>query len=255
MLGVRRTTHSNKLAYLTSQELAVRIQWRELSPVEVVNAFIRRIGVRNLGLTALVYLDSCGARARVKETERALVTGERLGPMHGPPSALREPFDFKASWPVSLGGIRALRYSVVNVYCAPRARIARRQGSTWLKCSWMELIAGALLSVALLTMPASGSSLAATAAGPHQYKYCRYLTNGFVRVCEFDSLAQCKATSSRCERYPFLQYCHARNGQIQRCDFDTLAECEAASSGLPGDCERSPFMRSPEAAAPVNQKP
>ena len=254
MLGVRWTMRSNKRAYLTTQEFAVRIRWQGLWRFEVVDVFIRHIEARNLGLNAFAYLGFYGARARAKEAERALVAGEPMRPMHGLPSALKDPFDLKPSWSASLGGTRTLRYSVVNVDCAARARMVRCHGSKRLKCCWVELIAGALLSVALLTMPALGSSLTLTATAPHQYKYSRYLTNGFLRVCEFDSLAQCKATSSRCERYPFLKYCHALNGQIQRCDFDTLAECEAGSSGLPGDCERSPFMRSPEAPAPGDQK-
>jgi hypothetical protein len=122
-----------------------------------------------------------------------------------------------------------------------------------LRYSWAGLIALAFLSMAPLR--ASASVLTSTAASAHQYEYCRYLTNGDVRVCEFDTIKQCKAMSSWCERYPFLAYCHfAPSGQVQRCDFDTLAECQAASSGLDGDCKRSPFLTTPEAPMPINQK-
>ena len=52
----------DELAYLSAQELATRIRRRELSPVEVVDAFIDRIEVRNPSLNALVYLGFDDAR-------------------------------------------------------------------------------------------------------------------------------------------------------------------------------------------------
>jgi amidase len=47
---------ADELAYMTAMELAARIRRRELSPVEVVEAFIVRIQARNDSLNALVYL-------------------------------------------------------------------------------------------------------------------------------------------------------------------------------------------------------
>jgi hypothetical protein len=122
-----------------------------------------------------------------------------------------------------------------------------------LRRSWAGLIALALLS--MLPLPASASILSSTAASAHQSTVCRYLTNGSLRICEFDTMEQCKATSSRCERYPFLAYCHfSPTGWVRRCDFDTLAECKAASSGFDGYCGRSPWLTTPEAPMPINQK-
>ncbi len=127
-----------------------------------------------------------------------------------------------------------------------------------LRCNWAGLMALAFLSMAPLRAAPllhSASVLSAAAASAHQYKYCRFLTIGRERVCEFDTMEQCKAMSKQCEHYPFLAYCHiGPNGQIQRCDFDTLTECQAASSGLAGDCERSPFLTTPESPMPINQK-
>jgi hypothetical protein len=127
-----------------------------------------------------------------------------------------------------------------------------------LMCNGAGLIALAFLSMAPLRaapLLQSPPALTSAAASAHQYKYCRFLTNGHVRNCEFDTMEQCKATSKQCEHYPFLAYCHiAPNGQTQRCDFDILAECQAASSELAGDCERSPFSTTPEAPMLINQK-
>ena len=45
---------ADELAYTTATELAGRIRRRELSPVEVVDAFIKRIQARNQSLNAFV---------------------------------------------------------------------------------------------------------------------------------------------------------------------------------------------------------
>ncbi|MCS3499391.1 amidase/aspartyl-tRNA(Asn)/glutamyl-tRNA(Gln) amidotransferase subunit A [Bradyrhizobium japonicum] len=132
MSSVTLPLHSDELAYLTAHELAARIRRRDLSPVDVVDAFIRRIEARNPSLNALVYLDFDGARTRAKEAERALVAGEQWGPLHGIPSALKDLFDFKPGWPASLGGIRALKHHVVNGYCVFCERMEKRGGAVFL---------------------------------------------------------------------------------------------------------------------------
>lgn len=123
---------SDELAYASAHELAVRIRQRDLSPVEVVEAFIRRIERRNPSLNALVYLGFDDARVRAKEAERAVMAGEALGPLHGVPSALKDAFDFKPGWPATFGGIRALKHNVVNGYCAFCERMENRGGAVLL---------------------------------------------------------------------------------------------------------------------------
>jgi hypothetical protein len=145
--------------------------------------------------------------------------------------------------------------SAVNAKAESRSNTLQPQR---LRCIGAGLIALAFLSMApLRAAPLSSvSALSSAAASARQYEYCRFITIGRVENCEFDTMEQCKASSKQCYRYPFLAYCHiALNGQIQRCDFDTLAECQATSSGLAGDCERSPFLTSPETPMPINQKP
>jgi amidase len=123
---------SDELAYMSASELADRIRRHDLSPVEVVDAFIRRIEARNPSLTAFVYLDFDGARKKAKEAEGALMAGEQVGPLHGVPSALKDLFDFKPGWPASLGGIRALKHRVVNSYCVFCERMEARGGAVLL---------------------------------------------------------------------------------------------------------------------------
>jgi Protein of unknown function (DUF1003) len=60
------TTNSDELAYAPAHELAARIRRRDLSPVEVVDAFIARIEARNPSLNALVYLGFDDARREAR---------------------------------------------------------------------------------------------------------------------------------------------------------------------------------------------
>ena len=81
-------------AYMSASELALRVRRRDLSPVEVVDAFITRIEARNPSINAFVYLGFDDARQRAKEAEQALMSGAALGPLHGVPVALKDLFDF-----------------------------------------------------------------------------------------------------------------------------------------------------------------
>ncbi len=109
---------SDGLAYLSATELASRIRRRELSPVEVVDAFIERIERRNPSLNAFVFKGFDDARERAREAERALTSGEELGLLHGVPTALKDLFDFKPGWPTTFGGIPAFKDFVADFHCA-----------------------------------------------------------------------------------------------------------------------------------------
>ena len=123
---------SDELAYTPAHELAARIRRRDLSPVEVVEAFIARIEARNPSLNALVYLGFDSARQEAKAAEDAVMRGAEMGPLHGVPAAIKDLFDFKPGWPATLGGIRALRSNVVDSYCGFCERMERRGGAIML---------------------------------------------------------------------------------------------------------------------------
>jgi len=118
-------TLKDELAYATATELAARIRRRDLSPVEVVEAYIGRIGERNPGLNAFVYEGFDDARRRAREAEEALTSGEELGPLHGVPTAMKDLFDFKPGWPTTFGGVRAFEHFVADFYCAWAERMER----------------------------------------------------------------------------------------------------------------------------------
>ena len=119
----------DELAYISATDLAARIRRRDLSPVEVVDAFIARIEARNPSLNALVYLGFDDARRAAKAAEDAVMRGAELGPLHGVPAAIKDLFDFKPGWPTTLGGIRALKNNVVDNYSPFAERIERRGGA------------------------------------------------------------------------------------------------------------------------------
>lgn len=114
---------SDELAYMSATELALRIRQRQLSPVEVVEAFIERIEARNPSLNAFVYFGYEDARQRAKAAEQAVMAGEILGPLHGVPTAMKDLFDFKPGWKSTFGGVRALKDFVADFYCVFAERI------------------------------------------------------------------------------------------------------------------------------------
>lgn len=116
---------SDELSYMSASELALKIRRRELSPVEVVDAFIKRIEDRNPSLNAFVYKGFDDAKKRAKKAEQALTNGEELGILHGVPTAMKDLFDFKPGWPSTMGGIRALKDFIPDFYCAFAERIEK----------------------------------------------------------------------------------------------------------------------------------
>ena len=116
---------SDELAYTSATDLALRIRRRDLSPVEVVDAFIARIEARNPTVNAFVYKGFDDARAEARRAEAAVMTGEALGPLHGVPSAIKDLFDFKPGWVSTFGGLRAMKGFVADFHCAFAERIEK----------------------------------------------------------------------------------------------------------------------------------
>ena len=108
---------SDELAYMSAAEIALLIRQRNLSPVEVVDAFIDRIEKRNPSITALVYYGFEDARAEAKKAEQAVMNGDALGALHGVPVSIKDNHDHKPGWVATIGGIRALRNNISTGYC------------------------------------------------------------------------------------------------------------------------------------------
>jgi Asp-tRNA(Asn)/Glu-tRNA(Gln) amidotransferase A subunit family amidase len=86
---------SDELFFMSAAELALRIRRRDLSPVEVVDAFLNRIAEQNSDLNAFVLVLDDSARQAAREAEQALTSGKDLGALHGVPIAIKD-LDSKA---------------------------------------------------------------------------------------------------------------------------------------------------------------
>ena len=115
---------SDELAYMSATELALRIRRRDLSPVEVIEAFHRahRGAQPEHQRLRPFRLRGCPS-ACAERPNRRLMSGAALGPLHGVPVAIKDLFDFKPGWTSTFGGVRALKNNVVDFYCAFAERV------------------------------------------------------------------------------------------------------------------------------------
>ncbi len=78
------------LTTLTIAEAARRIGHRELSPVELTQAALERIEQLNPRLNAFITVLEDQAMATAQAAERQMLAGQRRGPLHGIPIALKD---------------------------------------------------------------------------------------------------------------------------------------------------------------------
>lgn len=113
------------LAYTSAVDLARLIREREVSPVEVLDATIDRIEARDPSLNALVFKGYDDARAAAALATDAVMSGARLGPLHGVPTLMKDLFDFKPGWISTFGGVQALATTVIDAHCVFAERVER----------------------------------------------------------------------------------------------------------------------------------
>ena len=114
--------------YLSATELADRIRSKALSPVEVVGAYLERIGALNPKLNAVVTLAD-GAMDEARKAEDAVMRGGPLGPLHGVPFTAKDSLDAE--------GVRTTRGSMlfedqVPVHDATAAARLKQAGGIFL---------------------------------------------------------------------------------------------------------------------------
>ncbi|WP_027283703.1 amidase [Rubritepida flocculans] len=63
---------------------------KKLSPVELLESCLARIGAVNHAVNAMTAMDVEGARAAARAAEAAVMKGERLGPLHGLPLGIKD---------------------------------------------------------------------------------------------------------------------------------------------------------------------
>ncbi|MET8872241.1 amidase [Nocardia sp. NPDC004604] len=97
------TSEVDDLVLTPAVELAQRIRGRSLSPVEIVDAYLKRIDAHNTAINAYVCVLADQARAAALAAEKDVITGRLRGPLHGVPIAVKDLFDFKAGVPNTFG--------------------------------------------------------------------------------------------------------------------------------------------------------
>jgi aspartyl-tRNA(Asn)/glutamyl-tRNA(Gln) amidotransferase subunit A len=84
------TSPSTELAFMTIAEMARRIAEKELSPVELTTALIRRAEALDPQLNAYLLPTPDRALDQARAAEREIASGRYLGPMHGIPFGLKD---------------------------------------------------------------------------------------------------------------------------------------------------------------------
>jgi len=85
-----KTLDTETLCYCGVHDLAERIQRRELSPVEIVEAYLRRIEAFNPQLSAYLTLTGDRALEEAKRAEVEIAAGQWRGPLHGIPFGVKD---------------------------------------------------------------------------------------------------------------------------------------------------------------------
>ena len=84
---------SNRVMELTGAEAAQLIASKQISPVELTEAYLERIDKLDSQLSAYITVCREEALAAAKQAEDAVMKGESLGPLHGLPMGVKDQFD------------------------------------------------------------------------------------------------------------------------------------------------------------------
>lgn len=117
------------IVYLSLTEMAESIRAKKISPVQLVDAHLSRIGEANPKLNAFVTVDGERARAQAKSAEAALGSASKsnsIGPLHGVPISIKSSIDV-AGLPCECGSI--LRKENVPSEDAPLVARLRAAGA------------------------------------------------------------------------------------------------------------------------------
>ncbi|MCH8284820.1 MAG: amidase, partial [Chloroflexi bacterium] len=78
------------LAFTPAYQLRELIAQKQVSPVELVEASLRRIEALNPRLNAFLTVTADAALASAREAEQAVQRGDALGPLHGVPTSFKD---------------------------------------------------------------------------------------------------------------------------------------------------------------------
>lgn len=161
----------NDITFMTTHELATAIRQRQVSAVEVLEAYLTQIAQHNPALNAIVTLDEEGARQRAQAADAAMMRNEVRGPLHGVPIMLEDAHataGLRSTW----GGYPSLATHIPSEDSTVAARLkaagAVLLGKTHGPAVWEESVFAQTNNPWDLTRTSGGSSAgpgAALAAG------------------------------------------------------------------------------------------
>lgn len=119
----------DEIVYLSLAEMAESIRAKKISPVQLVDAHLSRIGELNPKLNPFVTVDGERARAKAKAAEIALGSASKsnsIGPLHGVPISIKSSIDV-AGLPCECGSV--LRKGYIPPEDAPLVARLRAGGA------------------------------------------------------------------------------------------------------------------------------
>lgn len=96
------------LETLSALELGEKVNFKEISPVEVIEYFRARVESRNPSINAFVYTKFDEARKEAEELEKMILAGDHFKPLAGVPIGLKDFLPTKKGWTASHGGVPSL---------------------------------------------------------------------------------------------------------------------------------------------------
>ena len=131
-----------ELCFLSAAELAPLIRKRTVSPVEIVETFLKRIEAFNDNLRAYLYVAGDQALAAARAAEIDIAAGGYRGPLHGIPVAYKDIYDV-AGMPTTAAS-KVMAGYLADADCTVAARL-RRAGAICLgKLNTHEFASGSM---------------------------------------------------------------------------------------------------------------
>ena len=88
---------SDELTWLPAWRITELIRSRDLAPSEVLQHFLGRIEEHQDTLRAMAHIDERRATREAAQADRALLSGEEIGPLHGIPIAVKRHIDIEGA--------------------------------------------------------------------------------------------------------------------------------------------------------------
>src|SRR6266446_6538523 len=116
--------NANELLSLDVAALSQKLRAREVSPVEVTDAYLARIEEVDKKLNAYITVTADVAREAAKRAESEIAAGNWRGPFHGVPVGLKDLCYTKGI--ATTGGSKILEKFVPDYDCTLWSRLRRR---------------------------------------------------------------------------------------------------------------------------------